>query len=121
MPATIRDSILNSSYGKQLQKFLELENPGDNIAQHNLLIGLQNEIKIALEEYCAKVGISGPNVSDDCYILSWMGLDETLYYKSQFNPQEIELHKSRWEADRTSTVQSYSGGIIAPLGSKNCL
>lgn len=48
MPAAMRDSMLQSSYSKQVQNFLELEEPGNNIAQHKLLLNFQNDIYIAL-------------------------------------------------------------------------
>jgi hypothetical protein len=120
MPAALRDSMLQSSYSKQLQKFLELEESGNNVAQHELLLNFQNDIYIALLEYCQKTGITGSSVASVCYDLSWSGLQETNYFLALPEADRADI-QAQWEAERLGNYyDQYSGQIYNAIGVKAC-
>lgn len=120
IPSSLRDSMLQASYGKQLQKFMQLKNPNNNEAQHELLLNFQNDIYGSLLEYCQKAGMTGTDVYNACLELSWMGLQDTDYYTTHFSASDDEAIRARWEANRKNVLQYFSGGSVAPTGTKIC-
>lgn len=116
-----KDSMLNSSYGVQLQNYIEQSNiPQTNTVHHDIMVAFQLDIKDALVAYCNKMGITGGNIGDICEDLSWMGLQETNTYINDFTPAERESKETQWESCRTNTSQTGLAGTFYPLGSKAC-